>query len=323
MKKFPPWLKRKIIVSESIEHLHKLLAELGLHTVCESALCPNLSECWAQGELTFMILGNRCTRDCRFCAVPPRRDNQPLPPDRAEPRRIAQAARKLLLKHIIVTSVTRDDLKDGGASQFVKVIEEIHKLNSGIVIEVLVPDFQGKEEAIESVVRAKPQIIGHNMETVASLYKKVRPQANYERSLNLLQQVKSLDGTYPIRSLNSNEKTLPRLNNPVNRPDRETSNGVYTKSGLMLGLGETRKEVVEVLRDLRKVRCDILTLGQYLQPDKAHLKVERFIPPEEFEEYKKIAEDMGFLFVAAGPWVRSSYKSRVFSKKFIATENTE
>jgi len=253
-----------------------------LRTVCESALCPNLSECWSEGELTFMILGNRCTRNCRFCAVG---KGKPSPPDPQEPRRIAQAAQKLSLKHIIVTSVTRDDLADGGASQFVETIRQLRLLGSDVVIEVLIPDFQGEREAIEGVTKAGPDIIGHNVETVPRLYKEVRPQADYQCSLSVLKIIKSFDN-------------------------------IYTKSGLMLGLGETRDEVLEVLRDLRKAGCDILTLGQYLQPGKQNLAVERFVPPEEFAEYKKTAEEMGFLFVAAGPWVRSSYKSYEFSKRF-------
>lgn len=228
-----------------------------------------------------MILGNRCTRDCRFCAVG---KGKPLPPDPQEPGRIAQAAQKLSLKHIIVTSVTRDDLADGGAAQFVKTIRQLRLLGSEVVIEVLIPDFQGEREAIAEVTKAGPDIIGHNVETVPRLYKEARPQADYQRSLNVLKLVKSL-------------------------------NGVYTKSGLMLGLGETRDEVIEVLSNLREMGCDIVTLGQYLQPGKQHLEVKRFVPPEEFAEYKKIAEEMGFLFVAAGPWVRSSYKSREFSMK--------
>ena len=290
MSQFPPWLKRRITVNDTQKKIRGLLRELNLRTVCENALCPNLAECWGEGELTFMILGNCCTRDCKFCAVPPWRDKQPLPPDLEEPRRIAQAAKKLSFKHIIVTSVTRDDLEDGGARYFVETIRQLRQFGSGVVIEVLIPDFQGEREAIEGVTKARPDIIGHNLETVPRLYKEVRPQASYDRSVKVLKLVKSLN------------------------------DGIYTKSGLMLGLGETRKEVLEVLADLREVDCDILTLGQYLRPSKRHLEVKRFVPPEEFGEYKATAEEMGFLFVAAGPWVRSSYKSSEFSKRFINHE---
>jgi len=211
----------------------------------------------------------------------------PLPVDRKEPKRIAQAVKKLGLNHVVITSVTRDDLPDGGASQFFSTITEVRSINPDVIIEVLIPDFAGSRERINQVLEARPDIIGHNLETVPSLYRKVRPGASYERSLKLLELVKIL------------------------QPD------IYTKSGLMLGLGEEKQEILGVMEDLRRIDCDILTMGQYLQPSSSHLEVRRFIPPGEFEEYKEIAEKTGFLFVASGPFVRSSYRASEFSSRFI------
>jgi lipoic acid synthetase len=231
-----------------------------------------------------MILGNTCTRNCRFCIVA---KGSPLLVDEKEPKRLARAVKKLGLKHVVITSVTRDDLADGGASQFFQTIVEVRSINPDVVIELLIPDFEGRKRAIKQVLEARPDIIGHNLETVPSLYGKVRPKASYERSLELLKLVKIL------------------------QPD------IYTKSGLMLGLGENEQEIFSVMEDLREINCDILTMGQYLQPSRFHLEVRRFIPPSEFEKYRRVAEKMGFLFVASGPFVRSSYKAGEFSSRFI------
>jgi len=222
-----------------------------------------------------MIMGNICTRNCQFCAVD---KGKTLPVDEEEPRRIAEAARKLNLRHVVVTCVTRDDLEDGGASHFAKTINELKKI-PGLTVEVLVSDFHGKEESIKTVVMAKPKIINHNLETVPRLYPEVRPMANYERSLYLLKRVKELDPS------------------------------IYTKYGIMVGLGETNEEVIKVMEDLRKVDCDMMTIGQYLRPSKKHLEVKEFITPEQFEKYKKIGYEMGFKYMASGPLVRSSYNA--------------
>ncbi len=273
----PQWLRKRIHITEQIEPMQRLLRDIGLHTVCESARCPNIAECFGQGTATFMILGNRCTRNCKFCAI---ESGTPLPPDPQEPRKVAQAVQRLNLQYVVVTSVSRDDLPDGGASHFAQTIQQIRTAMAQTVIEVLVPDFQGSLKAIRTVVEAQPEVIGHNIETVPSLYQQVRPEAEYVRSLKLLESVKRLE---------------PRI---------------YTKSGLMLGLGESRGEVISVLRDLREVGCEILTLGQYLRPSKAHSEIKRFLAPEEFKEYQIVAEQMGFRAVASGPFVRSSYQAK-------------
>ncbi len=292
VREFPPWIIKKLSIAPSDQNggkrspfeVRNLLRKLRLHTVCEGAHCPNLWECFNGRAATFMILGNICTRNCRFCAVA---KGRPLPVDEKEPRRLARAVKELALKHAVITSVTRDDLPDGGASQFFSTIMEIRLLNPDVVIEVLVPDFEGKREAIEQVLKAEPHIIGHNIETVPSLYSKVRPGASYDRSLSLLKMIKILQ---------------PHC---------------YTKSSMMVGLGEKEREIFSVMEDLRRVNCDILTMGQYLQPSSSHLEVGRFIRPSKFEEYKKVAENMGFLFVLSGPFVRSSYKASEFSSRFI------
>lgn len=273
----PPWLKRRIPSGATYQEVHKLLKSGRLHTVCQEACCPNLGECFSRGTATFLILGDRCTRDCRFCAVG---HGPPESPDSGEPARVADAVKAMGLQYVVVTSVTRDDLPDGGAKLFAETIRAVREKSPGTQVEVLVPDFKGNMNALMTVVEARPDVLNHNIETVPRLYPSVRPGAAYKRSLDLLQQVRHLDSSIP------------------------------TKSGLMLGLGETLDEVRRTLQDLLGAGCSILTLGQYLQPSKKHLPVARFIPPEEFEAWKQTALKMGFAEVASGPFVRSSYHAR-------------
>lgn len=253
-----------------------------LHTVCESARCPNLPECWSKKTATFMILGDTCTRSCGFCAI---KVGRGLKVDEEEPVNVANVASDLGLKHIVVTSVARDDLADEGSMQFAQTIRELHAKNPDVIVEVLTPDFKGKRWCIKNVTDAVPEIYNHNVETVERLHTMVRPQAKYDRSLNLLATVKELDAR------------------------------IYTKSGIMLGLGETRDEVVKTLQDLRAIGVDAVTIGQYLRPTMKHLPVVEYIHPNEFREYEKIGEEMGFAFVASGPFIRSSYNAIEFSKK--------
>jgi len=272
-QRFPPWLKKRIPPPGSLERVRGLLGELNLATVCQSARCPNLCECFARGTATFMILGDRCTRDCGFCAVA---HGDPAPPDPAEPGRVAEAAARLGLSHVVVTSVTRDDLPDGGAEQFRCTILSLRE-RSNCTIEVLTPDFRGEANALAAVLSAQPDVFNHNVETVARLYPTVRPGADYRRSLDLLARAK------------------------------ETSATLITKSGFMVGLGERPEEVTTLLRELRSAGCDCVTIGQYLRPTPSHLPVERFVPPAEFAEYEAAAHALGFRYVASGPFVRSSY----------------
>lgn len=271
-RRLPAWLKRPLPQPEML-FTSDLISELKLETVCESARCPNRTECWSQRTATFMILGNVCTRPCGFCSVP-KGKTEVVEGD--EPERVAEAAHRLGLKHVVITSVTRDDLADGGADHFYRCVLAVRE-KTGAAIEVLTPDFLGNRQAIKRVVDSKPEVFNHNTETVPRLYHRVRRNAEYGRTLDLLDQVKQLDSQ------------------------------MITKSGLMLGLGETVDELMEVLADLRRVGCDMLTLGQYLAPSTAHLPVERFVPPEEFEELGEQARKLGFSFVASGPFVRSSY----------------
>jgi len=270
----PPWLKKRIPPLEDLLKVKSILDETELHTVCEEARCPNLGECFSNGTATILILGRFCTRNCGFCAV---EHGVPAPPDEAEPERVAQAVKKMGLQYVVITSVTRDDLPDGGAFSFAKTIRAIRSLDRKIKIEVLVPDFQGELSSLTMVLNESPDILNHNIETIPRLYSEVRPQADYRMSLDLLKKSKDL---YPH---------------------------ILTKSGFMLGLGEIEEEVIELLKDLRRVRCDFLTIGQYLQPRSDRLPVVRYVPPEEFEEYKEIGEKMGFSSVASGPFVRSSF----------------
>jgi len=283
---FPPWLRKRVPAGGEAEHVRRLLAELDLETVCSGAHCPNLPECFARGTATFMILGRSCTRSCRFCAVP---SGPPGPPRPDEPEAVAEAAVRLGLRHVVVTSVTRDDLSDGGADHFARTVRAIRRRLPETRVEVLVPDFQGRAADIETVCRAGPDVVNHNVETVPRLYPSVRPEADYRRSLAVLAEAR-------------------RLADACGRPCR-------TKSGLMVGLGETPDEVRRVLADLRRVGCGIVTIGQYLAPSKRHVPVARFVEPGEFEAWEAEARAMGFAAVAAGPFVRSSYRAeRVFAE---------
>lgn len=284
-RRIPEWLTIRLPRRGQIDDVTNLMRSQNLVTVCEEARCPNLSECWSKKTATFMILGDTCTRSCRFCAV---KTGKGGALDADEPRRVAESARALGLKHTVVTSVNRDELADGGAQHFAETIDWLRRLLPGTIIEVLTPDFLGNKRNIQIVVAAKPHIYNHNIETVPRLYRRVRPQARYPRSLQLLQYVKQAD---------------PQI---------------YTKSGLMVGLGETKDEVVALLEDLRAHEVDAVTIGQYLRPSKRHLPVEEYVHPDVFAEYKAIGEAMGFLFVASGPFIRSSYNAKEFSDKFLA-----
>jgi len=270
----PKWLRAPAPAGENYQDIKQLVARLRLHTVCESAACPNVGECWNHRTATFMILGNVCTRRCGFCAV---EKGAPLPVDYDEPRRVAEAVAAMGLQFAVITSVNRDDREDGGAELFALVIGAIRRRVGGCGVEVLVPDFQGSRAAVETVLEAAPDVFNHNTETVPRLYRQVRLGARYERSLDVLEHAK---------------RTAP---------------AVPTKSGLMLGLGETNAEILQVMRDLRANRVDILTLGQYLRPSPKHLPIVRYAPPEEFAELRVAAREMGFGHVEAGPLVRSSY----------------
>jgi len=272
--KKPPWLKKRIPPYQDLLKVKSILAATDLHTVCEEARCPNLGECFSRGTATFLILGNICTRNCGFCAV---EHGDPVPADEKEAEKVAQAVEKMGLRYVVVTSVTRDDLPDGGASHYARTIQAIREVDGSAKVEVLIPDFQGDPSSLAMVLDASPDVLNHNIETVPRLYSKVRPQADYERSLRLLKRSK------------------------------EYNLHLFTKSGFMLGLGEMREEVLDLMENLRQVKCDFLTIGQYLQPRPDRLPVVRFIPPEEFEEYKRIGEEMGFKAVASGPFVRSSF----------------
>ncbi len=279
--RLPEWLRTKLPTADTFSRTRSLLDELKLHTVCESAKCPNHWECWSKGTATFMIAGDRCTRACGFCAVS---TAKPLPLETDEPMRVAEATRRMALKHVVITAVARDDMGDGGADHFRKTIEAVRELNPGIVIEVLTPDFLNNEAAIECVLSAKPHIFNHNLETVRRLTPSVRHRATYERSLQVLGKVKSKLG-----------------------------GSIYTKSGMMLGLGEQEDEVLAAMEDLRAFNCDILTLGQYLQPTLKHLPVVDYVTPEKFDELGERARAMGFVHVASGPMVRSSYHADEFT----------
>ncbi|HPA00207.1 lipoyl synthase [Mesotoga prima] len=275
MKEKPDWLKKKLNADRSkLSEIKVMLRSLRLHTVCEEARCPNIGECFASRTATFMILGNICTRNCRFCAVS---KGIPGSPDPKEPENISHAVHLLQLRHAVITSVTRDDLNDGGASQFVDVVRELRKNCPDTTIELLIPDLNGNWKALERIVREHPDVLNHNIETVPSLYANVRPGATYERSIGLLRRVKEIDSS------------------------------IITKSGIMVGLGEGEDEVKSVIDDLIGAGSRMLTIGQYLQPSHKHLPVVEYITPEQFERYRIFALERGFSFVASGPLVRSSY----------------
>lgn len=271
----PAWLNKKLDYA-SMKEMGEMLRSLNLHTVCEGAKCPNMGECFRNRTATFMILGDVCTRNCKFCAIP---SGKTACVDPEEPKHLAEAALKLKLNHVVITSVTRDDLKDGGSEQFAKCITAVREVLPKSSIEVLIPDFQADENALDNVINAKPEIVNHNVETVPSLYEIARPMADYRQSLRVLEYVK--------------------LRNP----------DIYTKSGIMLGLGETREEVLSLFTDLRAVNCDMLTIGQYLPPSHDHASLKEYVSPEVFEDYKQAALAKGFRYVASGPYVRSSYNA--------------
>ena len=273
-RRHPPWIRVRAPAGEAVAATHGIVRSLGLTTVCEEARCPNIGECWAQRTATFMLLGDRCTRNCQFCAVD---HGQPRGVDHDEPRRVGEAVARLGLRYVVVTSVNRDDLPDGGAAHFAETARQVRVRVGDCTVEVLIPDFQGDHAALARVVESPIGVLSHNIETVPRLYKSVRSGSRYERSLGVLAEAKCL------------------------RP------GLRTKTGLMLGLGEEPREVLAVLRDLRAVGCDVLTLGQYLRPSKEQLPIVRYVAPEDFATLEEEARDLGFVHVEAGPLVRSSY----------------
>ena len=274
--KLPPWFRKKIPAPGVVASMRTLVSGLGLNTICESALCPNMGDCFSQKTATFLLLGDTCTRNCTFCAV---NKGIPAPVDEREPKHLAEAVAQLGLRHVVITSVTRDDLPDGGAAHFARTIALLRAEDPTITIEVLVPDFAGRPESVRAVVDAGPDVVNHNLETVRRLYPEVRPLADYQKSLELLQQTKELDSR------------------------------IVTKSGVMVGLGETKDEMLQMMADLREVNCDLLTVGQYLQPSVRHHPVVSYVPPDEFQDYEGIGRDMGFCGVASAPLVRSSFEA--------------
>ena len=273
----PPWLKQRLPAGFICEEISTLINNAKVHTVCQEARCPNIWECFSRKTATFMIMGDHCTRNCRFCAVAHSPNH---PPDPDEPFRIAGMVQNLNLDYVVITSVTRDDLPDGGASFFARTVKEIRQKVPHALVELLIPDFQGDKNALRSITEVRPDVLNHNIETVPRLYSIVRPEAIYQRSLSLLRQVVTFDST------------------------------IITKSGLMLGLGEQPEEILSTLKDLFDAGCQLVTMGQYLQPTKAHLPVERYIPPKEFDDWRNLALEMGFAEVVSGPFVRSSYHAK-------------
>ncbi len=274
-KKKPDWLKVKYN-QESVDEIANLMKDLRLNTVCKEASCPNMGECYKKHTATFMLLGSNCTRNCKFCNVT---DGKPQLVDKNEPENVAQAVKKLKLKHVVITSVTRDDLEDGGAMHFAKTIQEIRKVSKDVTVEVLIPDLQMNKEALDSIIEAKPEVLNHNLETIKEFQEEIRPQANYERSLNVLSYCKEKDPS------------------------------IITKTGFMLGFGETNAQVEVLMDDILATGCNILTIGQYLQPSKDHIEMVEYASLEDFKRYKDVALEKGFLYVASGPFVRSSYEA--------------
>lgn len=282
-KKYPDWLKKRINLDNDYQETEKILKDLNINTVCQAAFCPNMGECFSSGVATFMILGNICTRNCRFCDI---KNGETETVDPKEPENIKNAVNQLNLEHIVITSVTRDDLEDNGSKQFAAVLKSVKKIKK-VTVEVLTPDFKGNLKDIKKIVDLGPDVYNHNIETVPRLYSQIRPQAKYNRSIELLKTVKEIS------------------------PD------IVTKSGIMLGLGEKNEEVIEVMKDLRKVSCDIITIGQYLQPSQEHAELKEYVRPEKFQEFKEIALDLGFKAAASNPFVRSSYKAKQLYLKAI------
>lgn len=270
----PKWLRVKLPTGENYKHVRKLVSEHKLHTICESGNCPNMGECWGEGTATFMILGNICTRSCGFCAVA---TGRPLPVDWEEPEKVAESVKLMEVKHCVITSVDRDELKDGGSIIWAETVKAVRRKSPGTTMETLIPDFKGDEEAVQRIIDVAPEIVSHNIETVRRLTRDVRIQARYDRSLEVLRLLHE--------------------------------GGMRTKSGVMLGLGETEEEVIQTMDDLRAVGVQIMTIGQYLQPTPKHLPVKEFITPEQFKKYEKIGLEKGFRFVESGPLVRSSYRA--------------
>ena len=283
-KRLPEWLKKDFPRGKALFNVREILSILRLNTVCESAKCPNTGECFSKGTATFLIMGDTCTRNCLFCAVK-NRIPDPLEPD--EPDRVAKAARLMGLTYVVITSVTRDDLPDGGARHFSNTIKAIRALLPKVRIEVLAPDFKGCSDSIYEVVKSQPTVFNHNLETVPRLYPLIRPEADYHRSLKVLNYAKGI------------------------------KNGIVTKSGLMLGFGEKKEEVLDCMKDLKDTGCDILTIGQYISPSDQHFPVYRFLHPDEFKEFESIGKDIGFAGVASGPFIRSSYHAGRLLDKFI------
>lgn len=271
----PDWLRVKAPQWERVGNVKEILRDLELNTVCEEASCPNIGECFNHGTATFLIMGPACTRACPYCDID--FEKKPKPPDPTEPDRLAEAVRRMKLNHVVITSVNRDDLPDGGAAQFDRCIHAIRAVSPGTTIEVLIPDLCGNWDALALILQAKPEVLNHNTETIPRLYRRVRPQGDYGRSLELLHR------------------------------SRQLAPWVYTKTGIMVGLGETDEEVRQVMQDLRQVECDILTIGQYLQPSQNHLGVTTFVPPEQFDSWREYGESLGFLQVVSSPLTRSSY----------------
>jgi lipoyl synthase len=275
-ERLPSWFKKRIPDSKIMTEMEGLIGNLHLHTICENAICPNQGDCFSKRTATFLILGDICTRNCTFCAV---KKGVPLPLDEDEPAHLAEAVKQMGLRHVVITSVTRDDLSDGGAAHFAKIVTGLKEKNRDITVEVLIPDFNGSLEALKKVADAQPEVINHNMETVRRLYPEVRPLADYQRSLSLFRKIREFD---------------PRI---------------ITKSGFMVGLGETKEELLTAMKDLKQAGCDLLTIGQYLQPSSQHHPVVKYIHPDEFEEYASRGRKMGFIAVASAPLVRSSFKA--------------
>jgi lipoic acid synthetase len=288
----PEWLKVRAPGGDRYTFIKSRMRELGLATVCEEAKCPNVSECWGGGTATIMVMGDTCTRGCRFCAVKTNRNGQPLDPE--EPRKVAEMISQLDLEYIVVTSVDRDDLEDEGSGHFAACVRELKARKEELLVEILIPDFKGNKTHVETICASKPDVIAHNIETVLRLTPKVRdPRANYHQSLAVLRMVK------------------------------ESDPAIVTKSSIMVGLGETEDEVVQTLKDLRAAGCEIVTFGQYLQPTKKHLAVEEWVTPEQFARYQTLAEELGFMYVASGPLVRSSYRAgELFIKGMIDQRKT-